>query len=110
MKDHEVYIIDDSIVRGNTLKSIIKYIKDIGVKKIHLRITAPPVISECYYGIDIPTKRELIAYKKSVTDIKIEFGVYSLKFIDIKLMKKIFNTSVCTSCFTGKYNNKLLDW
>ncbi len=110
IKDHEIYIIDDSIVRGNTLKSILKQIREIGVKKIHLRITSPPVISECYYGIDIPTKRELIAYEKTIENIRKEFNVSSLKYIDIKLMKNIFNQPVCTSCFTGKYNNKLLDW
>lgn len=110
LKDLNVYIIDDSIVRGNTLKSILKKLREVGVRKVHLRITAPPVVSECYYGIDVPTKRELIAHNKSILDIRKEFGVTSLKYIDIKTMKKIFDQQVCTSCFNGKYNDKLLEW
>lgn len=110
LKDHNVYIIDDSIVRGITFKSIIKKLKNIGVRKIHIRITSPPVISECYYGIDIPTKRELIAYEKSVLDIRKELSVTTLKYMDIKSMKKVFNENICTSCFDGKYNQDLLSW
>lgn len=110
LKDLNVYIIDDSIVRGNTLKSIVKQLKDIGVRQIHLRITAPPVISECYLGIDIPTKSELIAHNKTIENIKNEFGANSLKYIDIKNMKKIFDENICTSCFDNKYNKKLIDW
>lgn len=110
MKNKIIYIIDDSIVRGNTLKSIINKINEIGVKKIHLRITSPPVISPCYFGIDIPTNRELIAYNKSVNEVRKHFGATTLKYMDIKLMKKIFNEPICTSCFDGKYDKKLLDW
>ena len=110
LKDLNVYIIDDSIVRGNTLKTIVKQLKDIGVRQIHLRITSPPVISECYYGIDIPTKEELIAHNRKIPEIRNDFGVESLKYIDIKSMKKIFDDNICTSCFDGKYNKKLIDW
>ena len=110
LKDLNVYIIDDSIVRGNTLKTIVKQLKDVGVRQIHLRITSPPVISECYYGIDIPTKEELIAYNKNNVEMRNDFEVESLKYIDIKSMKKIFDDNICTSCFDGKYNKKLIDW
>ncbi len=110
LKNQDIYIIDDSIIRGNTILTIMKKLLLIGVKKIHLRITAPPIISQCYYGIDIPTKGELIANGKSVNEIKKELNVTTLKYIDIKHMKKIFKEQVCTSCFTGKYNNKLLEW
>lgn len=111
LKDLNVYIIDDSIVRGNTLKSVVKKLRDIGVRNIHLRITSPKIISECYYGIDIPTKDELIAHNKSIEDIKNELGATSLKYLDIDVMKNVFgNENVCTHCFDGEYNKELLDW
>ncbi len=110
LKDKNVYIIDDSIVRGITFKTIIKKLKAMGTKKIHIRITSPPVISECYYGIDITTKKELIAHNKSIKEIKKELNVNTLKYMDIKLMNKIFNEDICCSCFTGKYDNTILDW
>lgn len=107
-----IYLIDDSIVRGNTLKSIVKKLKNCGVRTIHVRIPSPPIVSECYYGIDMSTKSELIAYKYSIEEMIKIFDVDSLIFISIENMKLAFgnNENVCTSCFTGKYDDKLLDW
>lgn len=106
LKDKIIYLIDDSIVRGNTVKTLLEMINSYQVKEIHLRITAPPIISECYYGIDIPTKQELIAHQcnHNIELIRENLGVQSLKYIDINEMKKIFNKPVCTSCFTNKYD------
>lgn len=110
IKNKNVYLVDDTIVRGNTLKAVIKQLYDCEIGNIHLRITAPPVKSQCFFGIDIPTCRELIAYSRTIEEIKDELGVKSLKYLDIKSMKKIFDQKVCTCCFDGKYNKKLLDW
>jgi amidophosphoribosyltransferase len=110
IRNKNVYIIDDSIVRGNTLKSIVKKLKNIGVNNIHLRIISPPVISECYFGIDIPTKSELIANKNSIENIKNELNVDSLKYFSLDDMKIIFGNNICTSCFDKTYNHHLLDW
>jgi len=104
-------LVDDSLVRGNTLKILIEQCKSYGVKEVHIRIVSPPVISECYYGIDIPTKEELIASKMSVDEIKEYIGCDSLRYLDIKTMIDILpNKNACTSCFTGNYNKSLLDW
>jgi amidophosphoribosyltransferase len=109
-----VYLIDDSIVRGNTLKSVVKKLRACGVAQIHVRIPSPPIVSECYYGIDMSTKSELIAYKYSIDEMIKILDVDSLIFISIERMKLAFgnteNEKVCTSCFTGKYDDKLLDW
>lgn len=103
-----IYIIDDSIVRGTTMKYIVKSLKS--AKSIHIRILSPPIKSPCYFGIDMSTKDELIAHNKTIEEIKNDLGVTSLKYIDIEAMTSIFKEPVCTSCFTGKYNSELLDW
>jgi len=110
LKGRIIYLVDDSLVRGNTLKAVLQKLREIEVRKIHLRITSPPVISQCYFGIDIPTRRELIADDKTVEEIRDKLGVESLKYLDKEKMKKIFGIPICTSCFDGEYNTKLLGW
>jgi len=111
IKNKVLVLVDDSLVRGNTLKVLIEKCKKLGVKEVHIRIVSPPVISECYYGIDIPTKTELIASKMSVNEIRDYIGCDTLKYLEIKSMLNILpNKQACTSCFTGEYNRSLLDW
>jgi len=113
----DIYLIDDSIVRGNTLKIVAESLRECGVKSIHIRIPSPPIVSECYFGIDMSTKAELIAYNHSIEEITKMFKVDSLEYLTIPSMKKAFTNgnqedpdNICTSCFTGKYNSDLLDW
>ena len=69
LKDKRVVVVDDSIVRGTTMKKLIQMLREAGAKEIHLRISSPPIISPCFYGIDMPTKEELIASHMSVEEI-----------------------------------------
>ena len=102
---------DDSLVRGNTLRVLIEKCREKEVKEIHIRIVSPPVVSECYYGIDIPTKKELIASGMTIGDVKNYIGSDTLKYLGIKQMMGLLpNKTACTSCFTGEYNSSLLDW
>ena len=111
VKNKVLVLVDDSLVRGNTLRVLIEKCREKRVKEIHIRIVSPPVVSECYYGIDIPTKKELVAYGKTVEEIKTYIGCDSLEYLDIKQMMKLLpNKNACTSCFTGEYNRSLLDW
>jgi amidophosphoribosyltransferase len=115
LKGKRIYLIDDSIVRGNTLKSVVEHLRTCAVVEIHVRIPSPPIISECYYGIDMSTKKELLAYNHTVDKMIEILDVDSLTYLDIERMKKVFSkgdseTHVCTSCFTGKYDSELLDW
>lgn len=110
LKGMDLYVIDDSIVRGTTMSTIINKLRNIGVKSIHLRITSPVITDPCYFGIDMSTKTELVSYGRSVDDIKNYLQADSLKYLDIDTMKNVLNIPVCTSCFTGNYNNELLDW
>jgi amidophosphoribosyltransferase len=110
IKNKNIYLIDDSIVRGTTMGAVISKLKGAGAATVHVRIISPPVISPCYYGIDMSTKDELLANNKTVEEITMQLGADSVRYIDINKMKHIFQEPVCTSCFTGNYNKELLDW
>lgn len=108
IEGNRLVIEDDSIVRGTTTKKTIQLIRDAGAKEIHLRITAPPIIERCHFGIDTAKIAELIAAHKSVSEIKDFLEVDSLGFLSLEGGMKAIGTQLkdrlCTSCFTGKYN------
>lgn len=110
LKGLDVYVVDDSIVRGTTMLSIIGKLRGIGVKSVHLRITSPIITDPCYFGIDMSTKKELVSFGRTLDEIKSYLGADSLRYLDIDTMKKVLGVPVCTSCFTGEYNRELLDW
>ena len=83
LKNKNIALIDDSIVRGTTSIKIVEMLRNCGVKKIHMRIASPPVKYPCFYGIDTPTKEELLAHKYSINEIKEYIGVDSLEFISL---------------------------
>lgn len=100
----DVIVVDDSIVRGTTSKKIIKMIKEAGAKKVHMRISSPPFMSPCFYGIDTPTRRELIASSHTVEEIRKHITADSLKFLSLDgMIKATGKKNFCTACFTGNY-------
>lgn len=110
IEGRKVVIVDDSIVRGNTLKLLVELIKKANPKEIHLRITSPPIISPCYYGMDFPSKEELIAnqHHANVEEIRKFLGVDSLEYLSLdKLLDSVpfenSKTDYCTACFSGVY-------
>lgn len=99
-----VVMIDDSIVRGTTSDRIVQMLKDAGATEVHVRISSPPFISECYFGTDVPNKELLIAYNRSVEEIRQIIGCESLAYLNIdRLIEISGGKSICTGCFTGKY-------
>jgi len=103
-----VTVVDDSIVRGTTSKKIIKMIKEAGAKKVHMRISSPPFISPCFYGIDTPTRRELIASSHTAEEIRKYITADSLNFLSLKgMLKAAGKKEFCTACFTQNYPIKL---
>ncbi len=101
-----VVVVDDSIVRGTTSKKLMYMLRSSGAKEIHLRITCPPIISPCVYGIDTPTKKELIAANYSVEQIRKFLGVDSLYYISLEGMISatgMDSKNFCLACFTGEY-------
>jgi len=106
LKGKRIAVIDDSIVRGTTSRKLIKMLRKSGVKEIHLRISSPPIMFPCFYGIDTPSKEELIAANSSVEDIRKYLGVDSLCYLSVAGMLKATGLKpedFCTACFTGEY-------
>lgn len=98
-----VVLVDDSIVRGTTLKEIVRFVRSAGAKEVHLRITCPPIIAPCFYGVDMSTYEELIANKKSVEEIRKFLGADSLGYLSIDGLKKAVGVPICSACLDGKY-------
>lgn len=108
-KNKSVVLVDDSIVRGNTLKGKVAQLLNAGAKEVHLRISAPPIINPCFYGIDLPTSKELIASGKSEEEVREWLGATSLKYLPISALEEVIKEGgqdtkdFCTACFTGNY-------
>jgi amidophosphoribosyltransferase len=112
IKGKRVVVVDDSIVRGNTSKSRVRLLRKAGAKEVHLRISCPPHVSPCFYGIDFPSKDELIAAKNSIDYIKKYIEVDSLGYLSHEGLLKAVSfpkENYCTACFTGKYPTKITD-
>ncbi|RKZ34726.1 amidophosphoribosyltransferase [bacterium] len=106
IKKKRVVIVDDSIVRGTTISKLVRMIKSAGAKEVHLRISSPPIRFPCFYGVDTPTKEELIASYKSAEEIRKLTGADSLKYLSLEGMLSLSalpEHSWCTACFDGKY-------
>ncbi len=104
IKGKRIILIDDSIVRGTTMKRIVTMLKRAGAKEVHVRIASPPIRYPCYMGIDIPTRHELIASWKSIEEIGEEIGADSLRYLSIKgLMKAVGLDDLCLACLNGIY-------
>ena len=101
----KVVLVDDSIVRGTTLRKLVKMIKSAGAKEVHLRIGSPPVKHSCYYGIDTPTGNELIANTKTLEEIKEYTGADTLRYLEIPELEKCVSEpkEYCYACFNGDY-------
>ena len=108
IKDKIVVLIDDSIVRGNTMRILLAVLFEHGCREIHVRITSPPIKYPCYYGIDIPTSQELVAFGKTIFETRDFIGATSLMYLPIEHMRKMMApTNVCSACFTGDFNEEL---
>src|SRR5467141_620741 len=108
-----VILIDDSIVRGTTSRKIVRMVRDAGAREVHLRISCPPTISPCFYGVDTPSKNQLIAANKSVEEIREYIGADSLSYLSLEGLKKACGegekTSYCSACYTGSYPTNIVD-
>lgn len=110
IKNKKLIIIDDTIVRGNVIKTIISQLKEFCPSEIHIRIPAPPIRDICKFGVDIPSKEELLIYKKTPEDLTKELDIDSLKYLSLSYLDHIISKNSCKGCFNSVYNNELLNW
>ncbi|MBI4335186.1 MAG: amidophosphoribosyltransferase [Candidatus Omnitrophica bacterium] len=106
LKGRRVVIVEDSIVRGTTSRARVKAVRDAGAKEVHMRVSCPPLRHPCYYGIDFPTKEELIATSRSIEEIRDYIGLDSLGYLSLEGMlasMPLPRQEFCTCCFTGEY-------
>ena len=106
-----VVIVDDSLVRGTTSRGLVSMIRDTGAKEIHFRISSPPIRHPCFYGIDMPTKEELLAYRLDIDEIRDHLGVDSIGYLSLEGMIAAVEQfgPYCDACFTGNYPAPLTD-
>ncbi|PYU84745.1 MAG: amidophosphoribosyltransferase [Acidobacteria bacterium] len=111
IEGQRVILVDDSIVRGTTSRKIVRMVREVGAKEVHVRISCPPTISPCYYGVDTPTREELIASSNSPEEICKFLGADSLGYVSLAALRRAVGDTegkFCTSCYTGVYPTDLV--
>ncbi len=111
LKGKRVALVDDSIVRGTTSRKIVRMLREAGAQEVHVRISCPPTVSPCYYGIDTPTREELIGSNHSVEEIRQFLGADSLGYLSLDNLRCAVSDTqgkFCTSCYTGSYPTELV--
>jgi amidophosphoribosyltransferase len=99
-------VVEDSIVRGTTLNKLVSLLRAAGAREVHLRVSCPPTTGPCYYGIDTPTREELIAATMSVEEIRAQMGADSLAYLSLSALRRVEGSmkhGFCDACFSGKY-------
>ena len=107
-----VVVVDDSIVRGNTTRQIVQMLREAGAAEVHVRISSPPVIGQCFYGIDLADPAELIAANHSVDEVRQQIGADTLAYISLEGLEQATSrppSSLCRACLTGNYPTRIPD-
>jgi amidophosphoribosyltransferase len=106
LSGRRVVLIEDSIIRGTTLTKLVRLIRAAGAREVHVRVSAPPTTGPCYYGIDTPTREELIAANHSVEEIRLEIEADSLAYLSLGALRRVeaqMKHGFCDACFSGEY-------
>lgn len=107
IRNRSVVVVDDSLVRGTTSKKLISHLREAGAKKVHMRISAPPTTHPCFYGIDTPTKKELLASNYSIDEIRKFVGADTLGYLSLDGLVQVASgkkgNGFCHACFSGEY-------
>lgn len=104
VKGKRVIMIDDSIVRGTTSDRIVRMLREAGAKEVHVRISSPPFLWPCYFGTDIPEREQLIAYHRTIEEIRQMIGADTLGYLAIERLSEMAEgLPICKGCFTGEY-------
>jgi amidophosphoribosyltransferase len=111
LEGKRVVLVDDSLVRGTTSRKIVRLVREAGATEVHVRISCPPTISPCYYGVDTPRRDELIAARQSTGEIRDFLGADSLGYLSLPSLRAAVRDDLgkfCTSCYTGSYPTELV--
>jgi amidophosphoribosyltransferase len=106
VKDKRVVVVDDSVVRGTTTRGKVRSIRKAGAKEIHMRVSCPPIRYPCFYGVDFPTRKELLANERTLEQIKEFLEVDSIQYLPLDKMLECVSlpkNHYCTACWSGKY-------
>jgi amidophosphoribosyltransferase len=107
LEGKRVVLVDDSIVRGTTSRKIVRIVREAGAREVHMRISCPPTVSPCFYGVDTPTRKELIAATHTVEEIREFLAADSLGYLSIEGMRRAVGDSkeghFCMACYTNNY-------
>src|SRR5438874_721902 len=112
LEGKSVVLVDDSIVRGTTSRKIVRMVRQAGAREVHLRISCPPTVSPCFYGVDTPTRAELIASNHNVEEIRKFVEADSLAYLSLGSLRKAVadeNHEYCYACYTGNYPTELIN-
>lgn len=109
VRDKSIVVVDDSIVRGTTTKVKMEQLREAGAREIHLRISCPPIRHPCFFGVDFPSREQLVAHERTIEEIRAMLGVDTLAFLSIEGMLRVAESpktpasDYCTACWSGKY-------
>lgn len=110
LEGQRVVLVDDSLVRGTTSKKIVRMVRDCGAREVHMRLSCPPTISPCFYGVDTPTKGELIAANQSIEEIREFIGADTLAYLSLAGLRRAVDDTdnrYCYACYTGTYPTQI---
>ena len=102
--------VDDSIVRGNTTRQIVQMLFEAGAAEVHVRVSSPPIVSPCFYGIDFGDEAQLIAAKLTIEEIRQQIGATSLAYLSLDGLTESTSrpeSSLCRACLTGEYPTRI---
>jgi amidophosphoribosyltransferase len=105
-----VVVVDDSIVRGTTTRQLVQMLFDAGAAEVHVRVSSPPILSPCFYGIDMPDEDDLAAARRSVEEMREHIGATSLHYLSVEGMQaatRLPADAVCRACFTREYPTRV---
>jgi amidophosphoribosyltransferase len=106
LEGRRVVLVDDSIVRGTTSRKIVRIVREAGAREVHMRISCPPTVSPCFYGVDTPTRKELIAATHTVEEIREYLGADTLGYLSLEGMRTAVGDTqghFCNACYTQEY-------
>jgi amidophosphoribosyltransferase len=106
VEGRSLVVVDDSIVRGNTTRQIVQMLRDAGAREVHMRISAPPIMHPCHYGVDMSTREEMVAHGRTVEEVREHLGCDSLAYLSLAGVYEAIGGSRethCDACFSGEY-------